>query len=230
MLFTILVCTFTFSSCSSDSDDEPPIQEDEISESDFVGYWKEKSSDPDPYFIILNADGSGSEVEIFHSEVESYSFKWEFRNGDLIIDYLEDNERIVNEVVSLSKSTMVVKNEDGDKITFTRVKASDVPEQETTKVAVAGKWRGSVYEAGTCDNDWITIELGNDLSYKEYDDGKLIASGKYSYSGNTITIPSKCAIAYDWGNRFQVTISGNSMKWTSSEMTKWNCEYRFDKQ
>lgn len=106
---------------------------------------------------------------------------------------------------------------------------SNPNDDEKPKVAVAGTWRGTVYEDGESLDDWVTIELGNDMSYKDYRNGQLIGSGTYTYSGNTINIPSGY-IGDDWGKTYTVTISGNSMKWTNETMKKWDCEYRFTKQ
>lgn len=232
MLLAVLALPLAFSACSSDSDDEPPIPDEEISEYDFVGYWKEKNSEPEPLYLILNDDGSGATVEVYRSEVDNDPFTWKFRDDNLIITF-EDGEQAKREVISISKTTLVLSDKK-DKITFTRVKKSDIPDVDdepgTSKVAVVGKWRGTVYEDGESLNDWVTIELGNDMSYKDYNNsGQLIGSGSYTYSRNTITVPSGY-IGDDWGNTYTVTISGNNMTWSNATMKKWNCEYRFTKQ
>lgn len=233
MLLAVLALSLNFSACSSD-DDEPAIPEDEISESDFVGYWKEDPAEGETLYLILEDDGTGMEVVEDKYDVYSSSFTWRFRRGYLIVTDEEYNERIELEVVSISKTTMRYINDEGDEFTYKRVKKSDIPEVEyepdVPEIEVAGKWRGTVYENGESLNEWVTVELGNNMSYKDYNaQGKLIGSGYFTYSGNTIKIPDGY-ISNDWGNTYTVTVSGKNMKWTNSTMKNWDCEYRFTKQ
>lgn len=231
LLLAVFAATLVFSSCSSDNEkDEPIIPEEEITEGDFVGSWKEETTGKDALYIVLEAGGSGTYIDVYGSDIDNAPLTWRYRNKQ--ITFTVDGEITVWNVVSVSNSKMVLSGEEGQ-ITFKRVKASDIPEPDDPvqpSIAVAGKWSGDVYQKGEATGDPVSVELGNDMTYKEYNSrGQLIGSGKYTYSGNTITIPSGY-ISDDWGNRFTVTISGNRMKWTNSDMKKYNCEYIFVKQ
>lgn len=98
---------------------------------------------------------------------------------------------------------------------------------------IAGTWEGTVYyeDEGPSDYDRVKIVLGSDGSYKDYNNsGQLVGSGSFTFNGKSVTIPSTCYIADEWGDTYTVTISGKSMVWTNKLMDDWDCEYRFEKK
>lgn len=109
----------------------------------------------------------------------------------------------------------------------------DEPENGNSSTSeIVGNWHGNVYADGEAsDYDECTVELTASGIYKDYNkSGILVGNGTYSYDGNTITIPASSLIAGNWGEKYTVTISGNTMIWKNASMTSFRAEYRFTKR
>lgn len=106
------------------------------------------------------------------------------------------------------------------------------PDENPLLTKIAGTWVGEVhYDDGYTDGE-VKVVLKADGSYSDYNEhGQLVGEGKYSYDGNTITVPAGCFVASDWGTSYTVTISGSKMTWTNSTMQQYHkAEYRFTKR
>lgn len=105
-----------FASCSSDDDSQKDEEESAI-----VGTWSSEESayDQDYEIITLKSDGTGRIVEIDQGRKHKpYDFEYVYSKGKLTIIYEDDTD--VFEVMSLSKSTLRIKDLDGDIIKFTK--------------------------------------------------------------------------------------------------------------
>lgn len=102
------------------------IPADEITTSDFVGAWVDE--DDSDFYMILEADRTGSVIEIGtnngNTETEETEFVWKYRNQTLTLD----GEDLT--VMKISKRSMTLMDEDGDRYSYRRIKKSEVPGYE----------------------------------------------------------------------------------------------------
>lgn len=123
LFFTAL--PIIMSSCGKEGSGDDPIPNEDIQLADFVGAWK--LNDPDPLYLILNSDGTGSTIEFDDESVFEESVVWDYNNRYLTI-FLPDG-RVNMFVKKIAKSMMILTNDD-EEYTYIRIKKTDIPNYE----------------------------------------------------------------------------------------------------
>ena len=109
----------SFVSCSSDDNDDDGGNNTEIVES-IVGTWK--WSDSQGYQLItFKSKGKGTMKEVDEDGVyeESFSYTYNASKKDLKINW-DDDDPVEWTVTSLTSKKLVVKDEEGNKLTLTK--------------------------------------------------------------------------------------------------------------
>lgn len=120
-------------------------------------------------------------------------------------------------------------------VSLTSCGDDDEPEENTEQGGeYAGKNFVGTWE-GSDGSDSFALVLGEDGSYTDYlvINGKRLypVSGKYSVSGNKITVPSNSNLYDAWGEiAYTMTVSGSKMTLSCSLMENWGQKLVLTKQ
>ena len=123
LFFTALLTIM--SSCGKDGSGDEPIPTEDIQSADFVGAWK--LNDPDPQYLILNSDGTGSIIEFDDESEFEESVVWDYNNRHLTI-FLPDGR--VNMFVNKITKNLMILTDDDEEYTYIRIKKTDIPNHE----------------------------------------------------------------------------------------------------
>lgn len=118
-LLAILFMGLSFVSCSSDDNDDDGGNKTEIVES-IVGTWK--WSDDEGYQLITfksNGKGTIEEADEYGTYEESFSYSYNASKKVLKINW-DDDDPVEWTVTSLTSKKLVVKDEEGNKLTLTK--------------------------------------------------------------------------------------------------------------
>lgn len=118
-LLAILFMGLSFVSCSSDDNDDDGGNKTEIVES-IVGTWK--WSDDEGYQLITfksNGKGTIEEADEYGTYEESFSYSYNASKKVLKINW-DDDDPVEWTVTSLTSNKLVVKDEEGNKLTLTK--------------------------------------------------------------------------------------------------------------
>lgn len=127
LIFLLMIPFFMLTACGGDEDSNEPGKGNEIediSRLDFIGVWKLDSDDP--VYIVLEADQSGSIIEIgtVNGEFkrEEAPISWSYNDQTLTIGY----DTYI--VVRLTDIYMTLLDDDGDRESYVRIKKSEIPD------------------------------------------------------------------------------------------------------
>lgn len=185
LFFTAL--PIIMSSCGKEGSGDDPIPNEDIQLADFVGAWK--LNDPDPLYLILNSDGTGSTIEFDDESVFEESVVWDYNNRYLTI-FLPDG-RVNMFVKKIAKSMMILTNDD-EEYTYIRIKKTDIPNYEADDDNDDDNDDNGDDGNGNGGNDVVTTLSAEPRAFR--------AVLKGQYAGNKI--PTKVGFEYSYDNKF----------------------------
>ncbi|MGM9846813.1 MAG: DUF6705 family protein [Muribaculaceae bacterium] len=114
MLLMAMTLSFAFTSCSDDDDD---VQSPEI-----IGTWMHSDS-YETETITFNKNGSFelTEVDYYYGETDIETGKYKYSNNTLALTFDEDETEYYT-VVSISETSLVLRDHYGDVYVWTRIK------------------------------------------------------------------------------------------------------------
>lgn len=185
LFFTALL--IIMSSCGKEGSGDDPIPNEDIQLADFVGAWK--LNDPDPLYLILNSDGTGSTIEFDDESVFEESVVWDYNNRYLTI-FLPDG-RVNMFVKKIAKSMMILTNDD-EEYTYIRIKKTDIPNYEADDDNDDDNDDNGDVGNGNGGNDVVTTLSAEPRAFR--------AVLKGQYAGNKI--PTKVGFEYSYDSKF----------------------------
>lgn len=171
------------SSCGKDGSGDEPIPTEYIQSADFVGAWK--LNEPDPQYLILNSDGTGSIIEFDDESEFEESVVWNYNNRHLTI-FLPDGR--VNMFVNKITKNLMILTDDDEEYTYIRIKKTDIPNHEADD---DNDDNGDVGDEND-GNDVVTTLSAEPRAFR------AVLSGQYA--GNKI--PTKVGFEYSYDNTF----------------------------
>lgn len=181
LFFTALLTIM--SSCGKDDAVDEPISTEDIQTANFVGAWK--LNDPNPQYIILNSDGTGSIIEFEDESEFEESVVWDYKNRYLTI-FLSD-DRVDMFVNKITKNLMIITDDD-DEYTYIRIKKTDIPNHEADDDNDDNGDVGNENDG----NDVVTTLSAEPRAFR------AVLTGQYA--GNKI--PTKVGFEYSYDNKF----------------------------
>jgi len=119
-LLAVLFMGFAFVSCSSDDKDDDGGNNTEVVES-LVGKWKCTFS-TGYQLVTFKSNGKGTLLEVDEEDEdyeEAFTYTYNAKSNTLTI-YWEDDDPEEWQVVSLTSKKLVILDEDGGRVTFTK--------------------------------------------------------------------------------------------------------------